>query len=133
METYSKDFENINYVKTFKELKLRYDQSKDRLTELNRSRSSSENNTPSLFRATSNDRFKPERIDFDKDEDSWIEEDDDEIDSKIEASAHNLAHNSFNDDTENNIDYFVDFKKTSSKCSRFSFALYKFNNFVFNN
>ena len=53
--------------------------------------------------------------DFRLDENSLIEENDDEIDSKIEASAQNLAHNSFNDETENNIDYFIDFKKTSSK------------------
>lgn len=41
IESFNKELENINYVKTFKELKLRYDQTKERSNELNRSKSSS--------------------------------------------------------------------------------------------
>ena len=43
VEIFYNDFETITYVKTFKELKLRYDQSKEKLNEsLNKSRISND-------------------------------------------------------------------------------------------
>lgn len=128
VETFMKDnLENITYVKTFKELKLRYEQSKEKLNDsLSRTMLSNEG-TPAIFRTrASSDRFRPEPIDFDRDEDAWIEEDEEEAEannsngeSKSTPSvqaAQSAGNNSFNDESasttgDTNLDKFLELKK----------------------
>lgn len=116
METFQNELEKITYVKTFKELKLRYDQSKEKLNDsLSLSKRLSNESTPALYRTKApSDRFR----DFDKDnEDAWIEEDDtDELENKIEPNTSNHTNNSFNDDNDNQLETFLEFKKNSGKC-----------------
>lgn len=87
VENFNSEIEKINYVRTFKDLKLRYEQHKEKLNDqlLSRSRLSSNDTvggTPSIYRTrASNDRHR-DRLDFDKEEDAWIEDDDEDIESR---------------------------------------------------
>ncbi|CAF0822269.1 unnamed protein product [Brachionus calyciflorus] len=94
VENFYQDLESINYVKTFRDLKQRYDQHKERLSDhLSRSRlNSSEStslsscNTPSFHRTKNSiDRFH-DRLEFDKEDDAWIEDDDENNEKRSDNS-----------------------------------------------
>ena len=112
IEGFYPELENLNYVRTFKDLKLRYDQHKDKPLDNqgNRSRISSDGsnscgNTPALYRTrTSSDRYRSsqalnnnnqDRLDFDKEDDTWIQEDDNEIEARIDNSPNSAAVGGF--------------------------------------
>jgi hypothetical protein len=57
-------------------------------------------------------------LDFDKEDDAWIEEDDEEMENnsnsnKIEQHPQGITNNSFNDEHENNLDTFIELKKSN--------------------
>jgi hypothetical protein len=83
--------------------------------------------TPHLYRTTTSDRFRADRLDFDREDEAWIEEDEEDMDNhhnnnnnnsnedgnKPELISQNVTNNSFSDEHENNLDTFIELKKTT--------------------
>lgn len=117
VENFNEKLDAITYVKTFRDLKTRYDQHKDKLNELSRTRLNSSETTPSISR-TRSDRYQ-DRLEFDKDEDAWIEDDDDELkenkNENLNPQINSSSSSNSNDESnENNFESYLDMKK--SKC-----------------
>jgi protein phosphatase-4 regulatory subunit 3 len=81
MENYSHLLDQINYVQTFKALRLRYEQNQDRVKE----RVTGVDNVPALLR---NNRFRRDPRQVDEEEEMWFNDDDDieEGDGVVPAS-----------------------------------------------
>jgi len=69
MENYSVLLDQINYVQTFKALRLRYEQNQDR-----RDRVGAVDNVPALLRSS---RFRRDPRQLDEEEEMWFNDDDD--------------------------------------------------------
>lgn len=70
VENYGKFFETVDYVQTFKALKLRYEQQQDRVKDRG-----SIDNVPSLFRSP---RFRRDARSLDEEEEMWFNEEDED-------------------------------------------------------
>lgn len=70
IENHYKAFENVNYVQTFKHLKLRYDQHQDRMKE-----KSSLDAVPSILRNTT--RYRRDARSLEEEEEMWFDQEDD--------------------------------------------------------
>lgn len=117
VENFSEKLESITYVKTFRDLKTRYEQHKEKLNELSRTRLNSSETTPSISR-TRYDRYH-DRLEFDKDEDAWIEEDDDELkenkSDSVNFQINSSSSSNSNDETnENNFESYLEMKKSKN-------------------
>ncbi|EEB19026.1 conserved hypothetical protein [Pediculus humanus corporis] len=78
VENYGKLLDDVEYVQTFKSLKLRYDQHQDRLKDRDRTtlerNSSICSSVPSILR---NSRYRRDQRQLDEEEEMWFNEDDD--------------------------------------------------------
>ncbi|KAK6635908.1 hypothetical protein RUM43_007176 [Polyplax serrata] len=103
VENYGKLLDDIEYVQTFKSLKLRYDQHQDGLKDRDRSTLDS---VPSILR---NSRYRRDQRQLDEQEDMWFNEDDDS-DEVIPFSSDIITKKM---DTElDSIGKIIDAKKT---------------------
>jgi len=110
VENFNVQLENINYVRTFKELKLRYDQHQEKLNDpAYRTRLEVNNTNASLF----NNRFRTS--DYDRDEEAWIEDDfdEDEESNLNELGTVSNSNEENNQQEPNHLDTFLEFKKAS--------------------
>ncbi|XP_043272753.1 serine/threonine-protein phosphatase 4 regulatory subunit 3 isoform X1 [Venturia canescens] len=89
VENFSKELEAIDYVQTFKALKLRYEQHQDKLKDRDRATLSLES-VPSILR---NSRYRRDQRQLDEDEEMWFndEEDFDEGEAVVPAAAADLV------------------------------------------
>lgn len=81
IENYSKSFDDICYVQTFKALKQRYDQHQDKLKDRERNTLDS---VPSILR---NSRYRRDQRQMDEEEEMWFNEDDDFDDNEAVVPA----------------------------------------------
>ncbi|XP_013414069.1 serine/threonine-protein phosphatase 4 regulatory subunit 3A isoform X2 [Lingula anatina] len=70
VEVHYKAFEHVDYVQTFRALKLRYDQQQERLKD----KTASLENTPTILR---NNRYRRDARTLEEDEEMWFDQDDD--------------------------------------------------------
>ncbi|XP_068981969.1 serine/threonine-protein phosphatase 4 regulatory subunit 3 [Bombus flavifrons] len=87
VENFSKELEAIDYVQTFKALKLRYEQHQDKLKDRDRAALDS---VPSILR---NSRYRRDQRQLDEEEEMWFneEEDFDEGEAVVPAAAADLV------------------------------------------
>ncbi|XP_066596850.1 serine/threonine-protein phosphatase 4 regulatory subunit 3 [Prorops nasuta] len=87
VENFSKELETIDYVQTFKALKLRYEQHQDKLKERDRT---SLDSVPSILR---NSRYRRDQRQLEEEEEMWFneEEDFDEGEAVVPAAAADLV------------------------------------------
>ncbi|XP_015120021.1 serine/threonine-protein phosphatase 4 regulatory subunit 3 [Diachasma alloeum] len=87
VENFSKELETIDYVQTFKALKMRYEQHQDKLKDRDRATLES---VPSILR---NSRYRRDQRQLDEDEEMWFneEEDFDEGEAVVPAAAADLV------------------------------------------
>ncbi|XP_053985379.1 serine/threonine-protein phosphatase 4 regulatory subunit 3 [Hylaeus anthracinus] len=88
VENFSKELEAIDYVQTFKALKLRYEQHQDKLKDRDRTALDS---VPSILRSSS--RYRRDQRQLDEEEEMWFneEEDFDEGEAVVPAAAADLV------------------------------------------
>jgi len=82
VENFSTTLNKITYVKTFKALKLRYDQHQDRLKD----RANIEP-VSSLLRSNTANRFRRDERALDEDEEMWFNEDEDDLDENCAGDS----------------------------------------------
>ncbi|XP_063985531.1 serine/threonine-protein phosphatase 4 regulatory subunit 3 [Diachasmimorpha longicaudata] len=87
VENFSKELETIDYVQTFKALKIKYEQHQDKLKDRDRATLES---VPSILR---NSRYRRDQRQLDEDEEMWFneEEDFDEGEAVVPAAAADLV------------------------------------------
>lgn len=68
VETHAKSYEDVNYVQTFKNLKVRYEQQQDRLKDR-----PGLDSVPSILR---NNRFRRDARTLEEEEELWFDQDD---------------------------------------------------------
>ncbi|CAH1116578.1 unnamed protein product [Phaedon cochleariae] len=83
VENYSKCFDDVCYVQTFKALKMKYDQHQDKLKDRERN---SLDGVPSILR---NSRYRRDQRQMEEEEEMWFNEDDDFDDNEAVLPATN--------------------------------------------
>eukprot|EP00794_Sanderia_malayensis_P020324 gene20324-22323_t len=77
VEDYLRFFDNVDYVQTFKGLKIKYDQEQDRLNDKAVDRNSNHGIIHNMTAGTA--RYKRDARDLDEDEEIWFDQDDEEM------------------------------------------------------
>ncbi|XP_063216283.1 serine/threonine-protein phosphatase 4 regulatory subunit 3 [Bacillus rossius redtenbacheri] len=83
VENFGKVFDDIDYVQTFKALKIRYDQHQDKLKDRDRT---TRDSVPSILR---NSRYRREQRQLEEEEEMWFNDDDDFDDTETVVPATN--------------------------------------------
>merc|ERR1712071_491521 len=81
VDTFGKALDKVEYVQTFKCLRLRYDQQQDRITERS---TSALDSVPSLLRTT---RFRRDPRQLEEEEEMWFNSEDDDQASPLSSSS----------------------------------------------
>ncbi|KAK7578089.1 hypothetical protein V9T40_010294 [Parthenolecanium corni] len=98
VETFGKLLESVEYVQTFKMLRLKYNQHQDRLKDREKN-SSSLDSVPSIMRPN---RYRRDQRQLDEEEEMWFNEDDDfdEGEAVVPATNSSLINKKLNNELE---------------------------------
>eukprot|EP00795_Rhopilema_esculentum_P003263 gene3263-1591_t len=109
VEDYMSSFESVDYVQTFKGLKMRFEQEKDRLTRKNTDR----NANHGIIHINSA-RYKRDARDLDEDEEIWFDREEDEDVSTVPVQTDENSKPTSTAQKYNDIDIIVNLKRTSN-------------------